>query len=66
MGQDIPSCVQPRLLADSDITTELPKQGLKHFQEKQPAACHAMAVDFARSNMCLVPILNARRGSLKA
>lgn len=34
MGQDIPSCVQPRLLADSDIITELPKQGLKHFPGK--------------------------------
>lgn len=33
-GPGHPSCVQPRLLADSDITTELPKQGLKHFPGK--------------------------------
>lgn len=30
----IPSCVQPRLLAGSDMSTELPKQGLKHFPGK--------------------------------
>lgn len=34
VGQDIPSCFQPRLLAGSGISTELPKQGLKHFPGK--------------------------------
>lgn len=39
-----------------------PKQGLKHF----PAACRAMDVNFGHSNVCLVPILYAGRGSHKA
>lgn len=34
LGQDILSCVQPRLLAGSNISTELPKQGLKYFLGK--------------------------------
>lgn len=53
-----PGCWQAVMSA----LTELPKQGLKHF----PAACHAMAVNFGLSNVCLVPILYAGRGFLKA
>lgn len=53
-----PSCWQ----AVTSALTELPKQGLRHF----PAACRAMDVNFGHSNVCLVPILYAGRGSHKA
>lgn len=55
-----PGCWQAVALALS-----CPSRVWSIFQGKQPAACHAMAVNFACSSRCLVPIWNTRRGSLK-
>lgn len=56
-----PGCCQAVTLALS-----CPSRVWSILQGKKPTDCHAMAVNFAHSNVCLVPILYARRGSLKA